>query len=544
MAGRDSTHGDMPGALSRTAAYPLDASAGSGVETRQTHISFLFMTRDRVYKLRKPVDLPFLSFAEKSARNADCEREVALNRRLAPDVYLGLAPILPDPSNGFVVGPVSEKLVTAPGESEAAEHCVVMRRLPAGRDALSLLEGGRLTGPQVDRLAQSLSSFHERVGLGRPSPWSAEAWLARIAAPTKASFELARSAGRGLFDVREIERLDVAMRRMRESGRNEFAARRDAGRAVDGHGDLHLDAVWFESDDADPVAIDCLEFDAELRRIDVAAELAFFAMDAAYRGRADLGERLLGSYAAFTDDYALYSVVDYHMLHRALVRAGVAALAATQPGIADPQRKAAAESARRHVIWMREWLDRPDRSEVFLMTGLSGTGKSTVAAEVAEVICGVVIASDRVRKHLARTPRGRREPLYSAAMTDDVYAGLLDRAKPVLTSGRPVVLDATYALSTHRQAVRRMCVERGSRATLIDVRCDEATALERLVKRLEDPTRISDAGPDVHNAQRERYEPADEWSVSESTTVHTDRSDWRTSLRKDLELRSRKDATR
>ena len=540
----DATEGDLAGALRRPAAHPHDASAPAGVEARETHISHLFLTRDRVYKLRKAVDLPFLSFGERAARNADCEREVSLNRRLAPDVYLGLAPILPDAANGYVVGPVGEALVTPSGSREPAEHCVVMRRLPAGRDALSLIEAGRLTGGQVDRLARLLARFHEGVGLGRPAPWSASKWLERTAAPTKASFQLARTAGGGLLDVRELEYLDVAMRGMRESGRDRFEARRTEGRAVDGHGDLHLDAVWFETDDADPVVIDCLEFDADLRQIDVAAELAFFAMDAAYRGRADLGERLLRGYAALTDDFALYGVVDYHMLHRALVRAGVAALAATQSAIAEPQRRAAADSARRHVAWMRAWLERPTRTDVFVMTGLSGTGKSTVAEGVADANDAVVVASDRVRKHLARSPRESREPLYSAAMTDDVYAGLLARAKPVLASGRPVVLDATFALARHREAVRRACAANGWRATLIDVRCDEATALDRITRRLEDRDRISDAGPEVHRAQRETYEPADEWSVGESITVHTDRSDWRTSLRRDLERRSREDAVR
>jgi aminoglycoside phosphotransferase family enzyme/predicted kinase len=540
----DATEGDLPDALGRPAAYPHDASARAGVEVRQTHISHLFLTRDRVYKVRKAVDLPFLSFGERAARNADCEREISLNRRLAPDVYLGLAPILPDAANGFVVGPIGEKLATAPGAHEPAEHCVVMRRLPTGRDALSLLEGGRLTGAQVDRLARLLARFHERVGLGRPSPWSDSTWLERIAAPTKASFQLARTAGGGLLDVRELEYLDVAMRRMRETGRDCFESRRAEGRAVDGHGDLHLDAVWFETDDAEPVVIDCLEFDAELRRIDVAAELAFFAMDAAYRGRADLGERLLGRYAALTDDYALYGVVDYHILHRALVRAGVAALAATGPGIVERQRMAAADSARRHIAWMREWLERPTRTDVFLMTGLSGTGKSTVAAEVADMNGAVVVASDRVRKHLARKSRERPESLYSAAMTHNVYAGLLARAVPVLGSGRPVVLDATYALASHREAVRRACAAHGWRATLVDVRCDEATALDRIERRLADPDRISDADSDVHRAQRDHYQPADEWSVGESITVHTDRSDWRTSLRNDLERRSREDVVR
>lgn len=544
MSGTDPIQSELPGALARPEAFPDDASARFGVETRQTHISHLFFTRDRVYKVRKAVELPFLSFVDRGARNADCEREVVLNRRLASDVYLGLAPILQSDAKGIVVGPIGETLTTPPGETEPAEHCVVMRRLAAGRDALTLLERGDLTFAQVDRLARRLADFHQRTNLGRPAPWSPEAWLERVAAPTRASFDLVRNEGRGLIDAREIERLDIAMRGMRESGRARFLARREAGRAVDGHGDLHLDAVWFEEDDAEPVVIDCLEFDADLRRIDVAAELAFFTMDAAYRGRSDLGERLLRSYAALTDDFGLYSVVDYHMLHRALVRGGVAAVAATQAGISDTQRRAAAESARRHITWMREWLERPRRAELLVMTGLSGTGKSTVAEEAADAVDGVVVASDRVRKQLARASGDRDRPLYGESMTKDVYAALLDRAGAILDSGRPAVLDATYARSAHRDAVRRFADERGVRATLIEVRCDEKTALERLERRLSDPERISDAGPEIHRSQREHFEPPDEWPAGASIPLQTDRPDWRTRLRKRLEIRTREDTAR
>ena len=114
------------------------------METIQTHISHIYLTRDRVYKLRKAVVLPFLSFGLRSERNGDCLREVALNRRLAPDVYLGVAPILPR-AGGWAVGEVADALAHAPGDAaeqpgvvpgEAYEHCVVMRRLPEGRDAL------------------------------------------------------------------------------------------------------------------------------------------------------------------------------------------------------------------------------------------------------------------------------------------------------------------------------------------------------------------------------------------------------------------------
>lgn len=540
----------LPEALGRPAAYPHDPSAQQGVEVRQTHISHLFLTRDRVYKLRKAVELSFLSFARLAERNADCLREVALNRRLAPDVYLGLAPVLADPDEGFVLGPVGESCVTPPGTSRPAEHCVVMRRLPADRNAKYLLEHGALRGEQVDRLAEVLARFHTRVRLGRPAPWSPEEWIERTAGPVTHSFSLARDAGRDVLDPALLDALEAALARRLECDRDRFVRRRDEGRAVEGHGDLHLDAVWFERDDTDPVAIDCLEFDAELRRIDAAAELAFFTMDAAYRGRADLGERLLRAYAVCADDYGLYDVVDYHILHRALVRGSVAAVATTEDEIDAGQRREAAESARRHIEWMRAWLAREDRAAVLLTCGLPGTGKSTVAAAAADAIGGVVIASDRVRKHLAGVPAESHPAdapggaLYSRQMNEAVYAGLLERARPVLASGRPVVLDATYSREADRHSVRALGAERGVPVRLLHVQCEESTTLARLRDRLDDPKRISDAGPEVYRAGREKFEPPLEWTDDESIRVETHLDAWQDTLRARLRAHGMEEPTR
>jgi aminoglycoside phosphotransferase family enzyme len=144
--------------LTKPSAYPSDASAESGIEQVQTHISHLFLTPARVYKLRKAVNLGFVDFTTRSERNADCIREVQLNRRLAPDVYLGVAPVERGP-DGFMVGELADAPPVA--LSDAAEHCVVMRRLPTGRDALSLLSAGRLRRRHIDAVADRIASFHQ-----------------------------------------------------------------------------------------------------------------------------------------------------------------------------------------------------------------------------------------------------------------------------------------------------------------------------------------------------------------------------------------------
>src|SRR5262249_46012030 len=307
--------------------FPRDPSAATGVEWIQTHLSHVYRTGDRVYKFRKPVDLGFVRFASRAERNADCLREVALNRRLAPRVYLGVAPLCGTRARP-VIGTPAESLASDPA---ALEHCVVMRRLPEGRDALSLLEQGKLSEAQLDALATRIARFHAAHGLGAPAPFSREEWLERCTAPAEQNLH-------PLADARDLVRAeDLTLARdlahaFEVEHADRFERRRRDGRAVDGHGDLHLQHVWFERDHADPIAIDCLEFSESLRRIDAAADAAFLAMDLRYRGASSLAGRFLRSYARESDDFDLYSVVDYFLSYRAGVRAKVAALAARDAG--------------------------------------------------------------------------------------------------------------------------------------------------------------------------------------------------------------------
>jgi aminoglycoside phosphotransferase family enzyme/predicted kinase len=525
-------------ALSAPDAYPDDPSAAEGVALIQTHISHLFLTRDRVYKLRKSVALSFLSFATRAERNRDCENELWLNRRLAPDVYLGIAPILaPEQARGtqaWQLGPISDEL----GPTEL-EHCVVMRRLPEGRDALSLVAQGALLPEHVDAVAGKLASFHTAHSLGAPAPWSPDEWHTRIQEPVALTFELLRESAVPGLDQSRVSRCQEHLDAFFDAHASRFEARRKAGRAVDGHGDLHLDHVWFEAGASSPVAIDCIEFDAELRRIDVAAELAFFAMDLAYRERTDLAERFLRCYAALTDDFGLYDIVDYHIIHRALVRASVAALAAEQDEVEQAQRERAASSAIHHLKLAADWLERPARGGLVLTCGTVGTGKSTVAGRAADLLGGAVISSDRTRKHLAGVAPEERatampgDGIYTAERTRDVYQALLERAAIVIESGRVAVLDATFSREEFRQAARDWAETRELPILLLEVRCDDALVLGRLAAR-EQGEHVSDAGPDFHAHSIRSFEPPS-WPRAIHRVVRTDRDDWKHQLAAELQ---------
>jgi hypothetical protein len=521
-------------ALAGPAAYPGDASAAAGVAHVQTHLSQVFLTGGRVYKFRKAVDLSFVCFATRAERNADCLREVALNRRLAPDVYLGVAPILAAPVR---VGPIAERLAEAPAGGGAREHCVVMRRLPAGRDALSLLERGALTDAQLERAACLIARFHEQHALGAPAPFTRDAWRRRCVGPVEDNLSLLAKAPGELIEGGALATLATRTRAFAEAHAESFERRRLAGRAVDGHGDLHLQHLWYERDDADPIAIDCLEFSEALRQLDAAAEVAFPAMDLRYRGAAARAELFLRTYARESDDFDLYTLVDYFVSYRAAVRAKVASIAAADASIPAAQRARAAESVRRHLDLAVQALAPRGMGALVLVGGIVGTGKSTAAAEIADAVGGVVIASDRVRKRLAGvapTARSRDavdQGLYAPAMGDRVYAGLLERAAPVLASGRMALLDATWSRAADREAALRFAQARGVSIRFVETRCAAAVALERLARREASGADPSDAGPAFHASSAARFEAPAEWPADALVIVHTDRDGWRASLR-------------
>jgi aminoglycoside phosphotransferase family enzyme/predicted kinase len=499
-------------ALGRADAYPHDPSADLALEQIQTHLSHVFLTGRRVYKFRKSVDLGFVCFTSREERNSDCLREVTLNRRLAPDVYLGVAP-LERSDRGVRIGSVGPSL-----SSDAAEHCVVMRRLADGRDAFSLLEAGQLREAHIDRIAMAIARFHAAAGLGTPAPFTAKGWLRRCAGPVADNLRLLADSPADVAPRGTLEAIVALARRFEAEHADRFERRRLDGRAVDGHGDLHLQHVWFEADDAEPLVIDCLEFSEALRCIDAASEVAFFAMDLWY--------------ASESDDFDLYRVVDYFMSYRAAVRAKVAAIAAGEVEIDATQRARAAESARAHLELAATALASREKGCLVLVGGAVGAGKSTAARALADAHRAVVISSDRVRKHLlgiAPTERASASS-YTPAQKARVYAELLPRAAAVIGSGRAAILDATWGRRQDRETVLRWARRRGVRAFFVEARCAGEVARERLRRRAEAADDASDADASLHRASAAAFEPATEWSREARAAVATDDPDWRQRL--------------
>lgn len=412
----------------------------------ETHVSYVFFAGDRAYKLKKPVQMPFLDFSTPEARRRACEREVALNRRLAPDVYEGVA---------TVVGP----------DGQVCDHLVVMQRQPDDRCLAQLVrENDPGIEGELSNLARLLAQFHASADRSAEIDQAASVDAMR-ANWTANTAELDPYCGT-MLDRAVVDQVDDLAQRYL-AGRGDLIAERvAAGRVVDGHGDLLASDVFCREDG--PRILDCLEFEDRLRFGDVLADVAFLAMDIERLGRPDLAAMFLSAYREAANDDWPDSLAHHWIAYRAQVRTKIACLRRSQGGESDaeePRALLALTLAHMEAATVR----------LVLVGGLPGTGKSTLAAGLAEAFGWDLLRSDVVRKELAgvevtsSTTTLLGDGLYRPEMTAATYAELLRRARDLLAHGRSVVLDATWSSQLWRDTAALSA--RNSHAELVELRC-------------------------------------------------------------------------
>jgi uncharacterized protein len=462
----------------------VDAQEFPPAAVAETHSGVVFFLQDRAYKLKKPVDLGFLDFRTRQARLDACRREVELNRRLAPDVYLGIAD---------VSGP----------DGEPCDHLVVMRRMPDDRRLSSMVTAGVDVSEHLAALATLMARFH--AGAVR-SPAIDEV-AGRLAARRRWEANHAEMAAfPDVLDPRVLGAV-IGLARRYLAGRAPLFERRIAeGRACDGHGDLLADDIFCLDDG--PRVLDCLEFDDRLRFGDALADVAFLAMDLERLGRPDLAAEFLARYRGASGDCWPSSLAHHYIAYRAQVRAKVAAVRWWQGDTAS------APSAAGLLALCHEHL-RQGRVRLVLVGGNPGTGKSTVARGIASSIDAVLLRSDEVRKRLAGidplmpSSAALGEGLYRPAMTDATYNGLLARAGTTLELGHTVVLDATWRDPRMRDAAAG--VASVAAADLVELRCVAPldVALERVGRR-----RGADASDATEEVTRALWSNDGGWSTA------------------------------
>jgi aminoglycoside phosphotransferase family enzyme/predicted kinase len=465
--------------LESPASYPHGPAE---VRAIQTHISWVFVASPFVFKVKKPLNLGFLDFSTLEKRRHFCQREVELNRRLAPEIYLGIVPIYKT-SLGF----------SFEAQGEIVEYSVKMRELPHGGFLSELLAKGLVGEPEINRVVSRLHRFYESETPTR----EIEQWGTpeKLKISTDENFAQVEPFVGKTISPAAFEAIRYFTNQFYIANEKLFFERIQQNRILDCHGDLHLDHVHLTPEAT--TIFDCIEFNDRFRFIDIANDLAFLAMDFDFESRSVLANLVLKTAACEFRDKGLLKIADFYKCYRAFVRGKVESIQAIEPETVKPDEHA--KRAARYFRLALQYAVSGSQRLVLVLMGKIGTGKTSVARELGRELGWTVFSSDEIRKTLAgiplseRTPQERRGEVYSPQMTKRTYKKLLDDGLAALATRAGVILDATFSIRALRELLRKRCTEASVRLQVMELEVDLEEIERRLRVRDDKATEISDA---------------------------------------------------
>jgi hypothetical protein len=482
-------------ALSRAQAFPDSSGA---VEVIETHISWVILTGRYAYKIKKAVKLPFLDFATLERREHYCRIELELNRRLAPELYLEVVPI---------AGPIEHPDV---GATPAIEYAVKMIQFPKDATAERLILRDTLSAPAFAQLAARLAAFHESLAAasGPPPQQTVLENLAELESylGDEPSSELAPIASRLRALAQELSSL--------------LDLRGRQGSIKECHGDLHLANIARIGDELIP--FDCLEFDRQLRTIDVIDEVAFLYMDLKAHRRPDLAFVFLNRYLEARGDYQGLTLLGFYAAHRALVRAKVARLSKGKARGGAPDLPSLLSLARAEID--------PPMPALLITCGLSGSGKSTVAGRLAPALGAVHVRSDVERKRLAglepleRSAAELDAGIYSADMTVRTYERLAECAEASLRGRVSIIVDASFLTRAERQQFAELAAQQAASFVILYCTASEDALRQRIGARARRGNDPSEADEAVLDGQLARAELPEDQESAAVITIDTEQA--------------------
>jgi uncharacterized protein len=480
-------------ALLSPRAYPHGVRA---VELIETHVSWVLLTGEFAYKIKRPVQYPFVDQRSLERRQFLCHEEVRLNRRFAPELYLGVCPITARAGEAKVEG-----------SGPAIEHAVKMCQFSRGEELDRLLEAAGIEPAELESFGRELALIHARLPV---APAQEHEEPDSLTALVLDNLDECARAQKVLGGSCELRPMRAALEGLLTSTALLRVQRRSSGRVRECHADLHARNIVRRGTRL--IAFDCLEFDPALRWIDVADEIAFLVADLGARQRPRHAQAFLGGYLTGSGDYQACALQPLFRAHRALVRAQITALSAPQAGSGGAGLSTSRAQFAAYVQEARRAL-APGRPILVLMCGLSGSGKSWVAQRLAPALAAVHVRSDVERKRLAGLSSSARsasppgEGFYTHEASLTVYNRLAECAADALRGGYTTIIDATFARAEERSRFRALATPLGVRACVVYCHAPrqvlESRILERQ-RRLNDP---SEADLAVLVWQEARFEP-------------------------------------
>ncbi len=478
--------------LSRGGNYP---HAMGRVALVQTHISWVFLGREDVYKVKKPVTFSFLDFGTLQKRYHFLQEEFRLNQRLAPELYEGLVPIRRD----------GRGRLTFRGEGPVVEWALRMRRFPESASLAHRLREDVVTQKDMTRVAGTLARFYQRERK-RGEAFAFD--------PATLIGNNLRQASEVLVSAEEQNTLAWLWQTQRAHLRSLepwIADRRSRGWVVDGHGDLHAEHILFLDQPKPHVAaFDCIEFNPAFRRADVAYDMSFLVMDLISRGHPALALHFLGTLEKRLGGESMTVVQACYAAHRAAIRAKVNGLKAKDDGVPGEERDVCAAQADYYLQTALRLAHLGVRPRWVVVMGNIASGKSTLARTLGECFGVEVLNSDVARKELhgmAPTEPGadKASVLYSPQATERTYGAMIHRAAVAAKEGRPVILDATWHTRARRDQLWAGAARAGVRADFLYLQVPAKVLRQRLKDR-EGRDTVSDARLPLLKTFSENYE--------------------------------------
>jgi aminoglycoside phosphotransferase family enzyme/predicted kinase len=506
------THSKLFAAMSRPDFYPHSPEQ---IIVVQTHISFIFIAGEEVYKVKKAVDFGFLDFTTLEKRKFYCEEELRLNRRLAPDAYLGVVQIAEDAAGQL----------TLSGNGPIVEYAVRMRNLPKERMLGRLLAEGKIEISIMDEIAAKLADFHRRAETGgrideiggletirrnHEENFTQTADYVDITIP-RSHYNFVSAYARDFLNRQEsLFRRRVAEHRIRDC-----------------HGDLHLEHICVDNG---VTIFDCIEFNERFRFEDVAAEAAFLAMDLDYNGYGTWSEAFIEAYIRHAEDPDIRQLLNFYRCYYAYVRGKVVGFRIKDPAIGEKERGESLETAVRYFDLAYTYAARLERPALILTTGLMGTGKSVLARGLAPLLGAKVISTDLLRKELLAINPAERHPdpfgqgIYSDEISRLTYDRTLEKAGAELQGGRSVIIDASYKRKAERIRAAEAAITWKADFFLVECICPEEIIRQRLDARQAVGTDPSDGRWEIFLAQKADFDPVTELPATSRIVIDTARN--------------------